>query len=371
MLQLIFAVAHSQRGAEPPQRRQLRLPHRGARPAAGQRFFPAGFESGGIRTFQPVRSQAEDGSGRFRHMGACAAHRFRKRRVAVADLGLEALQAVDELAQLPRTLGEAGRLQKSDHRAGKQDKHGTGCLDHVPASPAARAAVGSLAVGAACWSATTRASKPLLLLPRMTQRLNAPSCSSSLRMGLPLASSRLEAWAVATTATPEWAASRTAAASSGLPISSAMMTSGDMERSIIIIPSAFGQASITSVLGPTSKEGTPLTEAAISDRSSTMATLLPGHPAMAVSGQAPELTMRARSLSIVVLPILGGPISSVEWMLRLAASASCCASLSAAPTASRAIRMLKPPISRIALTSPRSRTVRPANPTRWPPVTVM
>src|SRR5699024_11995395 len=50
--------------------------------------------------------------------------------------------------------------------------------------------------------------------------------------------------------------------------------SGDMERIIIIIPSAFGQASSTSVRLPKSCCGIPLMDAAISERSSIIPTFL-------------------------------------------------------------------------------------------------
>ena len=50
---------------------------------------------------------------------------------------------------------------------------------------------------------------------------------------------------------------------------------GDRERIIIIMPSAFGHPSSTSVRGPKSNLGTPLTQAASSERSSTIPTFLP------------------------------------------------------------------------------------------------
>ena len=88
-------------------------------------------------------------------------------------------------------------------------------------------------------------------------------------------------------------------------ISSTAMTWGFMARRAIGMPRALGQASSTSVRGPTSIWGLPRTITATSPRSSMRETRRPDLPV------PPEERHRTRSRSSVVLPPPGGDSSRV------------------------------------------------------------
>ena len=105
------------------------------------------------------------------------------------------------------------------------------------------------------------------------------------------------AWMVPRILQPQCNTSSTAWKSSMEPSSSTAITSGDMERRSILIPTAFLHLSITSVRMPRLFCGIPRQQAAISERSSTTPTL---KCILLVS--SPEIR-RIQSRSRVVFPI--------------------------------------------------------------------
>ena len=110
---------------------------------------------------------------------------------------------------------------------------------------------------------------------------------------------------VASSPTPHPAACMAARRSASAVISSTAMTWGFMARRAMGMPRALGQASSTSVRGPTSIWGLPRTITATSPRSSIRETRRPGLPV------PPEERHRTRSRSSVVLPPPGGDSSRV------------------------------------------------------------
>ena len=104
--------------------------------------------------------------------------------------------------------------------------------------------------------------------------------------------------AVKTPLTPEQMALFIAQISLLLPISSAQITFGAIERISILIPLLFEILSNISVLIPKSFWGIPLYNEPISPLSSTTETLIPLKPIFAI----PLLMFLIKSLKIVVFP---------------------------------------------------------------------
>ena len=166
-------------------------------------------------------------------------------------------------------------------------------------------------------------------------------------------------WTVARIRHPHFIAYFIARISSSPPASSTASTCGAMERSIMSMPTAFGQPSITSVRGPRSHCGTPPKQAAISERSSTTDTFFPD------PHDPPLESSRIRSRKRVVFPAPGGEITSVS---RNSSPDRRCGSTDFAhPFISWAMRMFRDEISRTVFTCPDSTTAFPVIPIRCPP----
>ena len=160
---------------------------------------------------------------------------------------------------------------------------------------------------------------------------------------------------------PYTAARDMAFTSSGTVISSTAMTWGFMARSTRGMPRALGQASSTSVRGPTSIWGLPRYITATSPRSSMMATRRGPY------GSTPSDSRRTRSRSRVVLPPPGG--DKIRVLQSSPSRNSSGARPSAIPGCCRAMRTAAEQKSFSVVLTPFFITAVPHSPTRKPPRT--
>src|SRR5690606_35094864 len=294
VLQLILTVGQTQGLAEIDHHFPLGHARRRTRPRLLHGLVPALVRGCSIEGLQISDAGGKEGSDRLPLPFPDPPKSFRQRAGSVGDVRLQQGQGLPELPDLPGTFGIAAGDAKSGHGGGNQDQNGSDQLQH-----------GERTISSRSTRRKDRSNTPSTVPgPRRrlksTYRPNAPSRARAESVGLRHTSSRVRPWAVVNTCTPAWTASYTASPSSLRPISSTTRMSGDMERIIIIIPSAFGHPSNTSVRGPTSCWGIPCTHPASSERSSTIPTFRGERPL------SPVLTIRARSRSKVVLPHCGG-----------------------------------------------------------------